>query len=233
MINKCIEKIKLVFFIICASSIILTTTAKSIESFEDLLSVNKTKYKRYGIIKGAVEYQVSGTKTGKQILYFDDWGSKEAKIEISEMRMAGLIFKENKLTILDGEWTYNIDMDKKSGSKIKTPLLKELTAKSKTNDLTEVGEKMLKQMGGKIIGQETVLGKKCDLWEVKSLGTKMWVWNYIPLKIETVMLGNTITINAVKIDLDSNINADKFSVPKDVVISDGPDLKSILNKIKR
>jgi outer membrane lipoprotein-sorting protein len=189
-------------------------------------------YKRYGVEQGMVEYELSGAKTGKQSLYFIDWGMKEAKYETGEIKMMSITVKENRLNILDGEWTYGIDLDKNTGTKMKTPLLEELVENSKSGDLTDVGEDMLKKMGGRKIGQENILGKNCDIWEVKSVGTKTWVWNYVPLKTETIFMGQTIKITATKVDFNTSIPADKFKIPSDVTITEGLDVKSLLDKMK-
>jgi len=156
------------------------------ESGEKTASV---KFKRYGIKSGIVEYEAAGSMTGTIVLYFDDWGYKEAKFEKTEMKMMGISVKENKVTIIDGEWTYNINLDQKTGTKIKTPFVEQIIETSGSNDLTNFGEQLMKNMGGKIAGKESVLGKECDIWEIKNLGSKILVWNWVPLKSDVNFMG--------------------------------------------
>jgi len=74
------------------------------------------------------------------------------------------------------------------------PVIKSL----QEEDLNEVGKKMMEAWGGKIIGKGKVLGKECDIWEISDMGTKTWIWNWIPLKTVTSM-GMIITTEATEI----------------------------------
>ncbi len=85
-------------------------------------------------------------------------------------------------------------------------------------DLTEVGEKMLKQMGGKEIGSEKFLGKPTDIWEIKQMGTKAWVWKGVPLKTELNMMGMKINVVATKIS--ENFDKRKLQRPKNIDYKD-------------
>jgi hypothetical protein len=193
---------------------------------------NSPKFKRYNIEKGIVEYELSGSRTGKEILYFDNWGMREATFTNAEISISGFSIKENKITILDGEWTYNIDLDKKTGSKIKTPLLEELIKAAGDKDLGEFGEEMLKKMGGKKIGKDEVLGKTCDIWEIQNLNTRSWVWNWITLKTEAKLMGVSVIITATKISPNVSVPEEKFKIPAGITITEGVDPGSILNKLK-
>ena len=190
------------------------------------------KFKRYGIKSGVVEYESTGSVTGSTILYFDDWGYKEAKFEKTEMKMMGISVKENKVTIIDGEWTYNINLDQNTGTKIKTPLIEQIVENSGNEDLTDFGEQLMKNMGGKITGKESVLGKQCDIWEIKNLGSKIYVWNWVPLKSDVNFMGQKITQIVSKFDENAEIPSEKLKIPSGVTITDGVDLNSILNKMK-
>lgn len=157
---------------------------------------------------------------------------RKANYITAETSIGGFSIKENKITILDGEWTYNIDLDKKSGSKIKTQLLYELIETAGDKDLGELGEEMLIRMGGKKIGKDEMLGKTCDIWELQSLNTRSWVWNWITLKTEAKLMGITVIKTATKIDANASIPEEKFKIPAGIVISEGVHPGSILNKLK-
>ena len=72
---------------------------------------------------------------------------------------------------------------------------------------------MMERLGGKKIGNETFLGKNCEVWELTKLKSKVWVYKYIPLKTIMNILGE-VTIEAVKIEENASVSADKFVVPK-------------------
>ncbi|MEZ4887029.1 MAG: hypothetical protein R3E32_20025 [Chitinophagales bacterium] len=197
-------------------------------------------YKRYEVKSGIVEYETTGTmNSGKETLYFDDYGRKEAKYTQTTVTVPGMNMKQtsNQLTIMDGDWIYSIDLDKKTGFKMKPEMLEKM-AKNKGNDLGKVGKEMLEQMGGKKVGEETVLGKNCEIWEMSSFGTKIWIWNNLSLKNETNMMGMEIKQLATKVETNVSIPTEKFEVPNDITISDEnpmeklEDLNMDLDKLK-
>ncbi|HLG18038.1 MAG TPA: hypothetical protein VJH03_26590 [Blastocatellia bacterium] len=190
-------------------------------------------FKRYQIESGIVEYTMSGAQKGAETVYFDRWGMREAKYTRSELTVAGMTQRSNRLTLLDGEWIYAIDLDKRTGAKTQNPLFKQITDRAGTKDLAELGEKMMRDMGGVKTGSEEVAGKMCDVWEVKNLGSKSWVWNSVTLKVQTKMAGMEITSTATRFDADASIPADKFAIPSDVTITEGADVKKALEGLKR
>ncbi len=79
--------------------------------------------KRYQVESGIVEYEMSGMQKGTETVYFDRWGWREAKYTNTELSIAGLSRKETKLSIMDGDWIYNIDLESRTGTKIKNTVL--------------------------------------------------------------------------------------------------------------
>ena len=189
--------------------------------------------KRYGIEKGVVEYKYTGAEEGTEIVYFDRCGMREARYKKTKLTLAGMTQKSNTLTLLDSKWTYNIDLDKRTGTKIETTLLKEIVDKSGSKDLGKVGENMMKSMGGEKIGSEEIAGKMCDVWEIKSLNSRSWVWNYITLQTEVKMMGMEVTTTATRIEEGAEIPEEKFAIPSDVQITERQDIKKILEGMKK
>ena len=79
---------------------------------------------------------------------------------------------------------------------------------------------MLEEMGGKKIGEEEVLGKTCEVWEIKNMGTKIWIWKGITLKTETDMMGMKINQTATKNRNHIKMAEEYFEVPEGVTISE-------------
>ena len=183
------------------------------------------KIKRNKVKSGIIENKISGMNKGSETIYFDDWGMLEAKYTQTVISMMGFKQKSNTLTLLDGEWTYNIDLDKKTGTKMKTPLMERLAKNAKNKDLTDVGKEMMQQMGGKKTGMEKVLGKLCEVWEIKSMGSKVWVWNGVALKSETNLGGMKMSKVAQTAKFNVAIPADKVKMPAGVTINEMPNLK--------
>lgn len=70
-----------------------------------------------------VEYEMSGMQKGTETVYFDRWGWREAKYTNSDLSIAGISRKESRLSLMDGEWLYTIDLERRTGTKIKNTLL--------------------------------------------------------------------------------------------------------------
>lgn len=184
------------------------------------------EFKRYGIKSGVIEYELTGAQSGKEVVYFDDWGFREAKYTETELSFGGFSQKINSLTIMEGNMIYNIDLSTNTGTKIENSMFEGLEGE----DMEQIGEKMMEQMGGEKTGTETVLGKECDLWEIKQMGSKTWVWKSIPLKTE-VNMGMQMNIVATSISEES-VSAEKFKIPEGVTFTDAGNLEDIMKKLK-
>jgi hypothetical protein len=180
--------------------------------------------KKYNIKSGIIEYSMKGITTGKETIYFDDWGDKEATYSESETKMMGMTSKTKTLTIIDGEWVYNIDMDKETGVRAKNMMYENNKnnndKEGQNQNLKSSNDQMMKDMGGEKIGQEMILGKMCDIWEIKKMGTKTWVWNGISLKNSTNIAGFKMDLIATKLLENAKVPANKFRVPDDVKITE-------------
>ena len=118
---------------------------------------------------------------------------------------------------------YRVNLDDNTATKMENTMLKGFEGQ----DLTEVGEKMMKQMGGKKIGSEKFLGKQTDIWEIKQMGTKSWVWKGVPLKTELNMMGMKISVVATKIS--ENFDKSKLERPKNI---DYKDMSEMMKSFK-
>jgi len=198
-------------------------------------SSSSQEFRRYKIRSGIIEYKMSGMQTGTEKIYFDRWGMREAKYSQTELKVANMSVKQNHFSLLDGEWTYTVDLDKKTGTKTPTPLMKELTtaAKREGKDATEIGEEMLTRMGGRKIGTETLLGKTCDVWEIKSMNAKSWIWQGVTLKTEVNMMGKMMTTEAVRLQDNVNVPEEKLTLQKDVKIIEGVNPMDVLKNLKK
>jgi len=190
--------------------------------------------RKYLIKSGVVEYKLSGTQTGSMILSFDRWGLREARETKSETRVGNIAIKNHNLVLLDGDWTYTIDLEKKTGTKMPTPQLPQIRERMEREgkDLAEVGREMLVQMGGKKVGEEKFLGKPCEVWEVKAAGTRMWVWQGVPLKTTAGLLGQTVNTVAVRVEENPTLSDDRFTPPSGVTIAEGKSPLDLLKGVK-
>lgn len=128
--------------------------------------------------------------------------------------------EEDKIDLILGLEQYSIDNKTKTGTKTINKFLENMTGNADDEDMIEVGEQMLENMGGKKVGTETVLGKQCDVWEISSMGTKIWVWNGIALKTTIDFLGQSYSIIATNIQVDVTVPANKLKIPKGFTITE-------------
>jgi len=184
--------------------------------------------KRYNKERAQIEYTIDGNmQKGSETLIFDKWGAIEAKYSKLKIEVSGFSQETNTATFLEGTWMYNIDLNTRTGTKQENPLHVNLEGQ----DLQEVGKEILVKMGGKKVGTEKILGKLCEVWEIKSMGTRTWVWNWIPLKTVSNMGGMKIVITATKIS--DSIDAKRLKRPKDIKYNEVGNAMDIMNNLKK
>lgn len=168
-----------------------------------------------------------GTKT----LYFDDWGMRQAEYTRSVISVSGYTKAVNLVTIIDGEYQYTINLDQKTGTKTRNPIIKEMETLKYEKGFNEFGEQMILKMGAEKVGSENFLGKNCDVYEIKKSNTKLWVWNWITLKSEVKSRAFDISTVATKIETDIPIPSSKFAVPEKIVLNE-VDLDNLENEMR-
>ena len=193
-----------------------------------IFAQSKASLKRYNQESGTIEYTITGNMmNGTEILCFAKFGGLEAKYTNTEVKVAGFSQKTNTVAYLEGSTLYTVDLNTNTGTKMENSIMKNLEGK----DLQDAGKQMLKDMGGKQVGNETFLGKNCEVWEIKSLGSKTWIWNGVPLKTEVNMMGQQITYTATKIS--DTVDPKKLQRPTNINYTEGMDPMKMLEQMKK
>lgn len=185
-------------------------------------------YKRYKIKSAIVTYEISGMQSGTIDLYFDDYGVNEASYENTLLEMFGVTQETKTVNYLQGYWQYNLNLTTNTGTKTKNTMLEQIVNNAENADLEEVGMEMLVAMGGQKVGDEEFLGRNCEIWEIESMGTTVWIWNGISLKSETNMMGITMNRVATSIDENAVVPAEKLEIPDNVTFTE-VDIDNIQN----
>jgi len=181
---------------------------------------------RYDIKSGIVEYDIIGTNStdsstiiGTSVLYFKDFGKleltderltyKRANFEDEEERNINKIAKD-KLYIVD----FNDEMIYSQDLQI-----------NKDNPISDIkNRESFTQMGAKFLGNENILGYKCDIWQLGEY--KIWVYNSVPLKQIIKSSGSEQMYIAKNANFDIDIKNSKFKLPDfpikaiDIIISE-------------
>ena len=167
--------------------------------------------------------QMKSTTTMTQ--WIDSSKDKFAMESASETEMMGTKQNSKSLMIDDGEWSYMIDLDAKTGYKSKSGEADDSPTDMIKSDDEVTFRQMIEKEGGKILANETFLGKDCIVVEiseksddVKMLATKMWYYKGIPLK----MSNKAYTMEATKFEENVSIPASKFEVPTGITMSEMP-----------
>jgi hypothetical protein len=191
------------------------------------ISISAQNYKRYQFKSGKVVYQSSGSMSGTEILYFDNYGLLELKETKNTIEIMGMKQEINTDVIMKDRWVYSIDKKTNTASKVENPIY---TMFPNGIDGNKVGIEMMEKVGGKKIGTESVNGKDCEIWEIEKLKSKVWIWKSIPIKTEINIMGMDIKQIATSVEVDIEISPNKFNLPSGVKIKnmDNIDLNSIM-----
>ncbi|MGD0712082.1 MAG: hypothetical protein ABR968_12995 [Bacteroidales bacterium] len=172
-------------------------------------------------LKSGIVTMVTETMGMKQTItmYFDDYGNKRSNETSGEIDMGALGKTEmHNLSFTKDGYMYNIDLVKKTGTKVKAPT----SGNHKDIDFSKLSDDMMKQMKITKQGTEVVLGKTCDKYFMDDPTLKMkstyCVWNGIPLKSEVDMGGMKATVTATKIQENVSVPADRFEIPKGITV---------------
>jgi len=189
-----------------------------------LLYADTDRYRLYGVESGEIEYTISGSGdimgiksrvSGKKKLVFKAYGARSlTEVEQTQESMMGsksTVEKTHELTILDGAMLYSVDLAAGRITRMQNPAIAMMGALGGDKSPMEMGEAMLRKMGGKKVGTDKILGYTCDVWE--AMGTRQCIYKGIPLKIESQMMGIQTTEVATSARFDLPVSDEVFKLP--------------------
>jgi hypothetical protein len=122
------------------------------------------------------------------------------------MEMMGFKQEEKSILITIGNEIYKLDPLKKTGTHVTNDMLAGKTNEEKA----EFGQQALKAMGGVKKSDESILEKTCEVWEIASVKSKVWIWKQIALKSSVDLMNPPQVSTAIEIDINISVSADKF-----------------------
>ena len=185
-----------------------------------MVVASSTMYQKYGEESGKIEYRltssmnmmgIKGSTTGSRDIIFSEYGAKELKDEKKVVKQNRTTTKTHIATYMDKSMVYTINYDTKKIMRMQAPGMA-MMGLSDENTAQQAGLKMLKQMGGKKIGRDSILGYSCDLWE--AMGTKQCIYKGIPLSLESDIMGVKSREVATKIEFGIDIPAEAYTLPQ-------------------
>jgi hypothetical protein len=193
------------------------------QNAEQTQTVQKPAGAIYESKSGIITYNISFLGKQTQVLYFDDWGKKEAKYSTTEIEMMGIKSKTEEVELNLEGYIYKYDLEKKSGTKIKS-IGAIGSAKGFPTDLDNLTKEVMDQYKLKDLGKKDILGKQAKGFEMDLMGMKseVWIWSNIPLYTKVFLSKDSepMEIIATKIEIDVPIPADKMQVPADVKLTE-------------
>ncbi len=180
------------------------------------ISTLNAETKRYEIKSAIIEYTVSGggnmmgieTKIeGNNKVIFKEWGNIELHEERSKSTVMGREEQTHQTTKINEGKVYVVDHVKKSIIEYDPSTLKQ----SMYKDIDKSAKEMMLTMEGKKVGEETILGYDCEVWETKQM--KFWLYKGVMLKSEVNIMGMTHTTEATNVQLNVSISDEDFKLP--------------------
>ncbi len=168
--------------------------------------------KAYEVKSGIIEYAIVAENQnnkdyikGSSKLYFKDFGD----LEISDTTMVQKIFdeeeKERTIVKISKESMFTVDFDDEIiySSKI--------ASDENGSSRLILNKENLQKMGASWIGNETILGYKCDIWQLGD--DRIWTYNAVPLR-QISKSSSGMQMQEAKIaNFNVDIKDDKFKVP--------------------
>ena len=164
-------------------------------------------------ISGTTDYaeqRISGTVE----VYVDEGGIKEAQYYEKTVHYKDAPFTKSEVWMADGYMMYGVDFAAKQYLELD---MSHGFPNGKPHRLSGVGfdVQLLPLQGFQKQGTEKVLGKTCEVWNRN--GETYWLWGGFILKEQHVspLPQGIVTMEAVGIQLDVAIPAEKVTVPSD------------------
>jgi hypothetical protein len=165
-------------------------------------------YFKYPVSSGSVTYTMSMMGTESTVLsYFKSSGN----VQCTDIEMEMFGTKIHNRTIMKDGKSYTLDMNQKTYTEI---ALSEEDMKKNAMFLNE--ENAAGMEGVTKVGEEVLLGKPCQIYNVSKDGVdlKLWTWKGLMLKMETSSQGMTVSMVATAIS-ESSPDQSLFEIPSD------------------
>ena len=172
--------------------------------------------KRYEVKSGIIEYTVKGggnmmgiqTKIeGTSKALFNEWGKVELHEDTTKSVIMGREEHTRQTTKIDNGKVYVVDYEQKVIVQYDPATLMQ----SEHKDIAKSSKEMILSMGGKKIGEESIQGYACEVWETPQI--KLWLHKGILLRSEANIMGITHTTEATDIKLDASVSDEDLKLP--------------------
>ena len=174
--------------------------------------------------EATIEYQLSGSQKGIDVLFIQDYGKLRVKTHKATTTVLGMATVEDTVVFTDQDWVTTYNLAKKTGNKITNPNklymaeYNTLTPAEKKNvekNAQQLGASFMGQFGGEVKRSRTqLLGYDCDVTSMGTMSTVSIIHGTdIPLRSEVSVMGVRNTVIATRIDTTTTVPASLFAPP--------------------
>jgi len=190
---------------------------------------------KYFFVKsGHVEYTFGGNTKGTKSVWFDNYGMLMCTITMSSSTVKMLGFtntsEKKEVEIRKDNQIWKADLITKTGTKIdisaQTEVGEKLTVGKSDAQLHEMERKIIADMGGKIEGYETFLGRNCLKFTWGT--TKFLQYKGIPLSSTVSEMGITYIETANSFESNIAVPSSKFELPQNIQFQDAGEMMDML-----
>lgn len=172
-----------------------------------------------------IKYTLGGMENGTETLYIKDYGKRTAKHHQGITSMMGMKMESDTLELVDPDWVYRYDLQKRTGTKITNPAkymkeeynkLTETEKKEVEKNAKELSVNFMQGGGGKIEENVTeMFGYKVDRATVMGITSYTIHQTPIALKTEGSMMGMKIDTAATAVE-EGKVDDQYFAPPEDI-----------------
>lgn len=203
---------------------IITIFATSVLIITGCSYIDKNSLYQYPFKTAKIEQTIGGITEGKSTTVIkNEKMAREAHVTFH--KSTGEI-KQDNLFIDTGRYTYNIDLEKKTGTMRANPLYEKLQTvlpEDRRDFLNKIALGMspdeAQQRTIKPVGTENIAGQTCDVYSASGFGT-ICLWYSLPIKTNLTFgdltMGNISVATLIQTDIEIPDSA--FEVPAGITI---------------
>ncbi len=192
------------------------------------INTKAQNFKKYYQKSGKLVQKLTGSATGEQTIIWNDYGAKE--LTISKMNMMGMAIEQYMLYVDNNLYTWG--NQEPTVTHFTDDAIDELSKRKYTaDDYANLSKELMKQSNFVEKDNETLLGKDCIVWE-NTEGIKIWSWKNLTLQMTMNAMGMSLKYEPVSLELDIDVPASTFNLPKDKAVEEKVDESKSANSAK-
>lgn len=168
----------------------------------------------YDVKSGILELKTDVFGPGRVLVYFDDYGRREARYSTSSAVMFGQKIETSHVEIRTPEKTVHYDAKKKTGS-ISGGMVPARQDEGPP-DAKMRAEYRYEELPDRVVAGRTCKGHSMEV--MKGFPIRAWTWKGIGMLIQTRLGAGMTTLEVVKMELDVPVPAEKFQAPGDIAL---------------